>query len=617
MQYANVAVNAKTSLSRQTFTYLIPPELLPKIAPGILVLVPFHHRKISAIIVEIVKHGPLSLRGKLKNIIKIIDPIPTLDSGKLELAKWMSDYYLCPIGEVIFSMIPTMAIRQIKKSSQPLLAKRIFSAINNKAKIYALYDLQENRISYYSTLIKKVLKAKKQAIILFSEIKISAKFVDKITKNLESSEIAILHANLTRTQRFNIWNNIRLNKIKVVIGSRSAIFAPCLNLGLIIIDQPQDYAYKEEQAPRYNTLEVAKKISSITGASLIIGSLSPDLESYYLQKKGAIKVVKSHVLNLKNPQIIIVDSKQDRGLISWQLEKTIKESLETKQKIFIYTTKKGMATQVICRDCENTFICPKCQLPYRYYTKPYPQLICHQCSKRISSPFICPVCHGSKFKEYGIGTETLERRIKIKFPDAKIKILDELSAKSNNAEIIIGTKNSLQYLLNDIAVSVVVGIDSILNLPDYSVSESIHSTLVEIIAKTNDQFIIQTHNPENLLWQSLLINKPEIFFNAQLEERKKGGYPPYGKIIKIYIKNSSLEKCQKLAEEVYQKLMQLPKNVKDEIIPPYAGSHQKIRDLFQLQIIIKTIYPQTIKNNLKKISFDKDIHLDVDPISLV
>src|SRR3989304_997532 len=321
MQIAKVVPNLKTS-DEGIFDYAIPPELLPQIQEGILVEVPFHGRNVEGIIVDIKRSSQIP---NLKPILKFIDPIPVIDIIHIELAKWMSDYYIAPFGKALFENIVPAAKKSIKNISLQTVQHKLARA--NLCQKYLLIGDFNARLSFYLKAIDETWRHQKATIILVPDLII----IPYLSKNIKKS-FTILHSKMTKTQRWLAWNNIRSGKTRIVIGSQSALFAPVSNLGLIIIDQEENETYKNGRTPRYHASATAKKLCELTGANLILGSRTPRLETYYNASRNKYRLITKQN---SRTNITIIDMNSEKYIISNALESAIEKSLQENKKILL------------------------------------------------------------------------------------------------------------------------------------------------------------------------------------------------------------------------------------------------------------------------------------------
>lgn len=611
MQYVKVAINKKLPKLQQTFTYLIPPQLLPKIKIGLMVLVPFRNWQTEAVIVEIKKTVSSQYKAKLKSITKIISPYPIIDNARLELAKWLSDYYLAPLGEIIFMMTPSVPRRLTKELlvTPQALTHKLSSQIN----VYTLYDRYNNRTAHYLKLIKKIVTKSKQVILLLPEISTSNDLIKKINQ-LYGEKTSVLSSILKASQRYQLWQDIYTGKKQIIIGSRSAIFAPCQNLGLIIIDSPENFAYKEEQSPHYHSLTVAKRLSQIYHSPLVLGSLAPTVESYYHERQKQYIRIKNHQLQHYDVQIELVNSLIDRDLITWKLQREIAETLKQNKKVIIFVNQKGQASGLVCQDCGYTFKCPDCTSCLTLHCKPNLHLICHHCGKQTDIATNCPNCQGSRLEEIAAGVEKVSASLKKLFPDAKIITQEESSqaADFSKFNIIIGTQKILNNKLLSADLVGIVCLDFILNRPDIKSLENIFITVMELVEKTKNKLVIQTKNPKSWFWQVIISQNFNEFYKEEINSLEKLSYPPFSQLIRLVYENKNLPKAEKESAKLAKIISSF--NFSGPV-PCYLS---KKREKYRFQIVIK------IKNNAEKKrlqnileNFAKNWKVDTDPISLL
>jgi primosomal protein N' (replication factor Y) len=617
LQYADIVVDTKTNLGNEFFTYKISPKQLPYIKTGVLVSVPFRSKKILGLVLGVRKYSNLV---NLKEIDKIVETKPILDHSQIELARWISSYYLAPIGNVIFAMIPPIAHRQ---TSNQLTKNNFFDHKNYSHKLsYTICDRIENRIKLYLRLICKAVTAKKTVLMLFAKIELAQNIIKKLEKEYNKNEIAILYSNLTITERYKIWQDIKNGNIKIVIGSRSAVFAPLNNLGVIIVDDPNNFGYKEEQTPKYNAVSVAERISKINSVNLVYGMLYTDVNILNKIELKKNKIVGSCKLanHLNKINFLTVDMANERNFISFTLENKIRKYLYDKKKILLFVNQKGAGSVFICNDCNNTIKCPKCSMPF-HILKNTEELFCPRCNVKEVAPQICPVCKGTKLKSLGIGTKTIENIVRNIYPSYSTKIIE--SEKTNSvtfhklsSDITIATSKIFDLVNNNFDLTAIITIDNQLNLPNYNAEENIFMTLIKLASMTKEEFIIQTHSLENYI----INNFPDIdkISNHILHERKVNKYPPYYRIIKLVYKNESEQKSINESERVYKILNSSLRQENVLIIGPSPCFIAKRRNKFYYQIIIKTQAENIkIKSIISKISALGAWSIDVDPVSLI
>ncbi|EKD56217.1 MAG: hypothetical protein ACD_58C00266G0001 [uncultured bacterium] len=438
-------------------------------------------------------------------------------------------------------------------------------------------------------------------------------------KNIKS---VLYHSEMTKTQRYNIWADIRNNKHQVVIGTRPTVFAPINNLGLVVIDQGENFGYKEDQSSRYLSVTVAKKLCELTGANLVFGSLVPNVEGYYYEQHKKYLRLQNKPLESKkliSKRIIDLNTQKNK-MISWELEESINKTIENNGKVLLFSQRKGEGSSFICQDCGHVFKCDRCSLPYTQVTSVQSQgirLKCFRCNVKILVPKSCPNCRGIKLKSIGLGIDRIRDVIYKLFPNVKSIQIDvdseNIEQKIDSNQIIIATKKILDYNLKFNLVGI-VNLDNLLNLPDYKTSENIYFTVVKLMYMTSKNFILQTFNPENKLWYFIRQSCPNVFLKDELLVRKDNNFPPFSQLIKLTYQNEFEEKCQKETEITKLQVT----SYKLQVLWPGPSFIAKVRGRFQYQMIV-FIKLKLEKELLKKIvsKLAKGWKIDVDPISLI
>ena len=599
MQIAQVVVKTRTT-KEEVFDYEISPELLTYISIGILIEVPFHGRKMEGIIVGLKRKSNV----RLKKIIRIIDPVPVVDEIHIKLARWMSNYYFASLGKALFENIVPPAKRTIGKTQQAKASLLNRSNRGGRSKKYLIIGNFSSRIKFYSQAIEQAQNRKQAAIILVPDLSLIPHFTKYV-----KSPIAILHAGMTKTQRWLEWDRIRRGEVKVVIGSQSALFAPAQNLGLIMIDQEENETYKNDRSPRYNAVDLAGKLADLSRATLVLGSLTPRVETYLYGLKGKYRILKKEeALSIAT----IVDMNTEKFVISNLLEAEIENKLRQKQKILLVLNRKGEGTKFSCSDCGWIALCEKCGLPL------VPQKlenVCFRCEKSYSLSTVCPKCQSVHLRPMGLGTARLKKFLYDLFPKAKIiqieKELDEQSIPYN-WDIAIATNFALKFPFPQLGLVAIIDADQSLNFPDFNSAQKSFSNFYKFL-RLGKTKIIQTHLPENKFICNLAKMDYESFFLDETVNRKKFDFPPFTRLIRLEFKHTDEEKCKNGSQEVFNELAKFKINIS----PPYIPLIARLRHRYRYQMIIKTKrdIPNELKNVLK--ALPSGWIVDVDPINLL
>lgn len=590
--------------SEGIFDYAIPPAILPQIKFGLLVLVPFHGRKVEGIIVEIKRSSTIK---NLKSILSVIDPIPVIDENHFKLAEWISNYYLAPLSKCLFENIVPPAKRTIKKSTNSWSPQVNINNSSNSAKNQCLVMANFNeRLKFYQKTIEKTLLRNRQIIILVPDLALIPFF----TRTLEG-RIAVLSADLSRTQRWQEWDKIRRGEVDIVIGSNSALFAPLEKLGLIIIDQEENETYKNYQTPRFDTIDVAKKLAKLTQANLILGSQTPSIETFFETKNQKMLLRKS---SPAKKEITIVDMNSERSALSTILQEKIEKTFEDCGKIVLLLNRKGEGMKIICKDCGWVQRCPECHWPLRPIEN---AAYCKTCEKSFPPKSICPQCSSPNLKATGLTTLKLEKILKNLFPQRKI-IRVESGANINlklKWDLAITTSFALKFAFPPVSLVGIIDADQEFFSMDFKSNELAFSTIFKFLNMAPEG-IIQTHLPQTDLILSLADLNYEEFYSKEIAAREKNEFPPFTKLIRILVKEKSQENTLEMAKNLKEKLEAADEAKILKIFGPLQLDDYKKRGNFYCQLIIKykNNLPEKLENILRNVS--KNIVLDIDPFKL-
>lgn len=374
----------------------------------------------------------------------------------------------------------------------------------------------------YLQLIKKALSKNKRAIMLVPEISLTPQMVDRFIARFGQDKIAVLHSKLSVGERYDQWQRIKKGEAPIIIGARSAIFAPVQNLGLVIIDEEHDDSYKSEMAPRYNAKEVSKYLAYKNNIPLVLGSATPDIQTFYNAQNGDIQILQltKRANNSNLPTVELVDLRDElangnKTMISRKLYEFIKKNLEEKKQTILFLNRRGFSTFVMCRDCGYTAKCKNCNITLTYHRKEN-KLKCHYCGYEQENIIKCPECGSNKVKYFGTGTQKLEEQISKMFPQASIirMDIDTVSKKNSheeilnkfkneNIDILIGTQMVVKgHHFPNVTLVGVIAADSSLNMEDYRANEKTFQILTQVAGRagrenTSGNVIIQTYNPDN------------------------------------------------------------------------------------------------------------------------
>ena len=570
------------------FHYLIPPDMSETADIGKRVQVPFRNKKITGVISRIVSDTDIK---NIKEIEEVIDPIPILSPEIFRLLDWISNYYLCPIGTIITHIVPARASR--KKIDSYLqtagkIKKNIFSYYKQESftfdgafsentddslqEIFFHYKNFTIRNRYYQRCISKVIQQGKQVLILVPDQHCCGQF-KKIISHKYGDLLGIFDRKVSQTQKYIRYLQVARGDIKIVIGTRSNVFLPFQNLGLVIVEQENSFLYKEERMPRYNARDVALKRGRSGLCPVILGSFAPSMESYWnvIKQRYIFKSEKRLSSACQNyPEIQIVNLEEEKSfqkIISFQLQQKIIQCLKKDEKIILFHNRRGFAGYMICSQCGHVSKCPECNHLLACHVEGDTSfIVCHVCGTKVKMEKNCPECGNGKIKPLGFGTQHVEIFVKRMFPRATVQRLDVDIApkaviqrkiinqfKQGEIDILIGTQLVFRELdFQNVGMIGIILADCLLNLPDYKSAELTFQFMYQLALnlatkKELKNLIIQTYQPEHHSLQAIANMNYELFYEKEMMTREELDYPPFTKMIKIGFIGRKREKVKQSA----------------------------------------------------------------------
>lgn len=736
--YAQIIVNSRTKPLQGEYTYQIPNDLKERIKIGQLVLVSLGNRQIQGIVSAFSDTSDF----KTKPIIKILQAEPIVDLPKINLARFISRYYYCSLGQALFLMIPSILIKNsadrskqieyfsINKNYSPdiksiqrfpkqkivyeyliknspvdwptlkktlkvsrttvnsLLKKEIIISQKKRSYRYRpeiipnnspMPDLtgQQNKIwsdiknqlihtsgpkkpamlfgrtgsgktEIYLRATDLVLSQNKGVIILVPEIALVPQTLQRFFERF-GDKISVFHSHMSDGEKYDEISKLTDGSSRIVIGSRSALFAPVQNLGLIIIDEEHEYSYKQDMTPRYHALTVAEEYCKLTNSMLIVGSATPRLETFWRAKKNIYQLFKikktiSETINpshLRRPIFNVVNLCQEyaaknHSLISVLLQQSIKRSLRDSKQILLYLNRRGYSTYIFCRECGHVALCPNCSIALTYHLNQANHLICHHCGVMTHSPVSCPTCSSKAIKYYGAGTQKLEEEVKKMFPTARVLRMDFDTTRTKNAyqnifnqfkahraDILIGTQMITKgWDIPNVDLAGIINADAGFHLPDFRATERNFANLLQLIGRvgrydTPGEVILQTYEPDNPLYNILAKEDYQLFAFSELIERQKLLFPPFIQLIRLTYESPDVNMCQmkslslfKILNEQFNAQTDAKKIV--AILGPAPAFFSKINNKYRWHIILKGYDLQQYLHLVPP-----DWIIDVDPYSIL
>ncbi|MGA2318378.1 MAG: primosomal protein N' [Thermodesulfobacteriota bacterium] len=793
----------------KTFHYRIPEKMIGSLQIGMRVLVPFKGRKVTGFSIDLLEQPPKGVEEKLREVEALLDEAPLIDPQMLRFYRWIADYYLYPLGEVVKTGLPPglhlkselilsltqngmesltqgglepikekvfkeigrcgkVSLKKILKlflgevsrsqlfslkrkgflnieagiegkevkpkfervvqyqegePNQPIskkqaeilkwvkekgeisyseLSKRFKSpskpiqslqakgflslsrrevcrdlSVRSELKPYPkpeptsdqeailgeiLKGIRSKRFSpfliygvtgsgkteIYLRAIEEVLIQGQEAIVLVPEISLTpqllSRFIDRFGENL-----ALLHSGLGRGERYDQWRRIWKGEVKIAMGARSAIFAPFKNVGIIVVDEEHDPSYKQEEKLKYHARDVAVVRAKQVEATLLLGSATPSLESFYNAEKGKFRLLNlpERIEGKPLPRVEVVDVRKEGGLLSEKLRAGLQKNIEDKKQSLLFLNRRGFANFILCPDCGLTFKCPNCSVTLTYHLRDR-SLRCHYCDYRIQAPGDCPKCEGHRLQGMGIGTERLEQEIRTLFPEAQVGRMDHDTTsrrrshlqilkrlESGSIDILVGTQMIVKgHDFPNVTFVGVVSADTSLHFPDFRSSERTFQLLTQVAGRAGrgevfGEVVIQTFNPDHY---SILRAKDHDyigFYQEEIQFRKALEYPPFSRFVNFRLVGNSEKRTKGMAEEmgkIGQSLLKKGYRKGIEILGPSTAPFAKMRGKFRWQMLAKGKSPQLLHQFAKELASRMDVQLqgkgvnldiDVDPVFIL
>jgi primosomal protein N' (replication factor Y) len=748
--------------------YLVPDELAGKIEPGMRVMVPLGkgNRLVLGYCLEVQRFGLAITNVPLKSIQSRIDEHRLLSDTMLRLIRWISQHYLCPIGQVFEAMLPAGVrsnagmrlttvlyvtedadkrlavlrksdaqkkgvvltpkqlhiLETLRQSAEPLtiselqhaakcsavpintlkrlgifrvktirrqkietdiwepknleinpyqlnsdqqraLARILEAVRNNRHEIFLLHGVTgSGKTEIYIQAIHEVVRKKCQAIVLVPEISLTPQTVGRFKSRFP--DVAVLHSHLTDAERHRQWSSIAEGNVQVVVGARSAVFAPFPKLGLIVIDEEHENSFKQDSAPRYHARDVAKKRAEFENIPLILGSATPSLESWYDAEhsgdygEGVVNVdsctklisMPNRVKNLRLPSVEIVDLREEirnrstRGAIHRQLHIAIRSALDDGGQVILLLNRRGFSTHIQCPACGEVLKCPNCDVSLTHH-KVEEIALCHYCDYQIPAPSRCPQCRFSGIWYGGFGTQKLETEIKVRFPDVLVLRMDTDTMQGYGAheraltqfregkvQILLGTQMIAKGLdFPNVTLVGVINADTALHLPDFRASERTFHLITQVAGRTGrgergGRVIIQTFSPDHPAILAAASHDYRTFVTQELPMRQLLGYPPYTKMIRIVVRGENETKTHDFAIEFAEHLKtcssaKVP--VTFRILGPAPAPFAKLRGFYRFHIHLHHTDGEYLRDLVRSVSAavktptEVQWIIDVDPIDML
>ena len=667
MKFADIVINRPIE---GPFTYSIPEFLKEDLKIGSIVEVSFGNKTVTGYVIGFPDKCDIK---KIKPINRIIDKTLCIDSKMLQLTKWISEYYYSSWGEAISAAIPGVlkkgvSVKRHRKEKHDELGEEfefidgsdkhltpnpeqqeaLDSIINSMSagthKVFLLHGVTgSGKTEVYLQSIAHALKLGLSSIVLVPEISLTPQTVARFKARFED-KIAVLHSRLLGSKRVSEWKRINSGEARIVIGARSAIFAPVKNLGLIVVDEEHETSYKQEDVPRYNARDAAIKRAEFSNAVVILGSATPSLESFYAAKNGKFTIIElsERIDSRLLPAVDIVDMREEMTrakkipIFSQKLKEWIEKDIAEKKQVILFLNRRGFSTFINCKKCGYVIKCKRCSVSLIYHFDKK-KLICHHCNFNMAPPDICPECNSGYMKYWGLGTEKVESELHRLFPAAIIERMDTDTTrkrgmhdkvlskfKAGGVDIIIGTQMIAKGLdFPKVTLVGVISADTALNLPDFRSAERTFNLLTQVAGRAGrsdlgGRVIIQSYTPQHYSIQAAKNHDYNTFYDKEIHLRKELYLPPFCHMVSLTLRGRNEERVFKASDNLKASLEEGAKSKNIDILGPAPSAISRMKGMYRWSIFLRAENVEDITAVLKR-TLGKNkppgiiITVDVDP----
>lgn len=634
MKYVNVIINNKSDSTDSLYTYGCRTD---DVTEGSKVYVPFARcRNLrEGYVVSFEDEIPENVKAKLR-YVEDVDPDVSLSREMLRTALWLKIRYLCRYIDAVNCFTPAGSkakrgerknpfedetgrpseVRELTPQQQNALDQVKAAVISGKHERFLVHGVTgSGKTEIYIRSAEMVLEAGRNIIVLVPEISLTGQIIERFIGCFGSETIAVLHSRLTQGERYDQWKRIRDGKVRIVIGARSAVFAPLENIGLIVIDEEHETTYKSDHTPKYDTIEVALKRTQDkdNNGVLILGSATPSVVTYSRCEEGIYKLIKltERYNKVQLPQVDIVDMRQElkhgnRSIISSQLYTQMRQQLEAGRQVMLFLNRRGYSTFISCRECGYVVKCPDCGLSMTYHRE-NGKVMCHFCGFQDDAPDSCPECGSRYIRYFGSGTEKVEETIGELFPEYTMDRIDidsvrrkgELARKlkafeKGRTRILIGTQLIAKGLdFKNVGLSGIISADVSLNIPDFRSSERTFQLITQAAGRAGrgsekGHVVIQTYTPDNYAVRFAAEQDYDGFYAVEKRLRQYMSYPPYSDLFQLMFTSEDRESAEKGAMSWYDRIVsELGEEDAANVFRPQEAYMSRIKNTYRFSMLIK------------------------------
>ncbi len=608
---------------------------------------PARAEKQKKVLAYFVHHpGQIEMRQLIEEVNTSASTVKALVGKKL-LAEQELEVYRDPFEHRTFERTNPLPLTDLQ---QKAIAPILDSIENKQHEVFLLYGVTgSGKTEIYLQSIQEVIEKGREAIVLVPEISLTPQMVHRF-KGRFGDLVAVMHSGLSTGEKYDEWRKIHRKEVKVVVGARSAIFAPFENLGIIIIDEEHETSYKQEDMPRYHARDVAIERAKTYQCPVVLGSATPSLESFARAQKKVyhLLTLPSRMNNHAMPSVEIIDMREElregnRSMFSRKLFKMLQERIERKEQSVLFLNKRGHSSFVMCRDCGYVVNCPNCDISLTYHRASGGKMKCHYCGYETYVPRKCPECSSEYIRFFGTGTQKVEDELGKILPEARVirmdvdttgkkgsheRLLTEF--KDGKADILLGTQMIAKGLdFPNITLVGVLSADTMLHLPDFRSSEKTFQLLTQVSGRAGrhellGEVIIQTYTPEHYSVELAGTQNYDLFYQHEMMVRKIHHYPPFYFLALITVSDVELIKVVKATEQIASYVRSHVSN-QAVVLGPAASPIPRINNRYRYQCLVKYKHEPELTKTLKTIlnQYQKDtksglqVSIDVNPFLLM
>ncbi|MGI6205990.1 MAG: replication restart helicase PriA [Anaerovoracaceae bacterium] len=640
MKYVDVVVDNVSNSTDNFYTYRCRDD---SVSVGSVVKVAFANRprEITGYVFGVSDDAPEGIK-RFRDVASISDEY-SLPPDLIRMSSWMKHRYMCRYIDAVKCMIPPGKkpkrkpardpMDEYRKGEHEVLAEAppltgeqqeafdvIKPCIHRRETAYFLLNgvTSSGKTEVYLRACEETLKEGRDVIILVPEISLTPQTVSRFTARFGAGNVAVMHSRLTQGQRYVQWMRARNGEAHIMVGARSAVFAPFSDPGLIVVDEEHESSYKADQTPKYDAVSAALMRAKISGSTVILGSATPSVVSTYRARQGYFTELKLRERHNKTPlpSVSIVDMREElrdgnRSIFSAEMQSRIKKTLDEGRQIILFLNRRGYSSFISCRSCGYVMKCSSCGISMTYH-KSGNRAVCHYCGRSQKVPEVCPECGSRYLKFFGAGTEQLEEAVREMFPEAECARLDLDAAqkkgetkrilslfKRGKINILVGTQLIAKGLdFENVGLVGIIAADITLNIPDYRSAERTYQLIVQASGRAGrgaepGHVIIQTYSPDDRTIAAASRSDYEAFFREELAVRKIAGYPPFTNIIRLVFSGTDEETVAGEAMRIYRMAADQMAQLGTAIFRPQPAYMAKLNGHYRYQIIIKSPVAKT------------------------